>query len=169
MTTQTINVQEQTIVVGLGEMKVSSDPSAVLTCLGLGSCVSICAFDPISKVGGMAHVVLPSSEGRSVKASAKYADMAIPLLLEAMQELGAQKIRLTVKLVGGAEMSTAPGMDNTFKIGEKNQEMVKIKLAEEHIRWSGEDLGGNHGRTARMFVDSGKVTVSSAGRETKEL
>lgn len=169
MTTQTVGIQEKTIVVGLGEMKVSNDTSAILTCLGLGSCVGVCAYDPISKVGGMAHVVLPSSEGRSAKLSAKYADMAVPMLFEAMKELGSHKSRLIVKLIGGAELSAAPGLDNSFQIGDKNQEVIKIKLAEEGVKWAAEDLGDSYGRTVRLYLDSGKVLVSAAGRETKEL
>ena len=169
MMTQVVGTKEQTIVVGLGEMKVTKDPSSILTCLGLGSCIGVSAYDPVAKVGGMAHIVLPSSEGRNVKRSAKYADMAISMLFEAMAEEGAHKVRTVIKLVGGAELSTAPGMDNAFKIGERNQEMVKLNLVKEGANWVAEDLGGNHGRTVRMYANSGRVVVSAAGFETKEL
>jgi chemotaxis protein CheD len=169
MMMQAVPTQDKAIVTGLGEIQVSKDPSAVLTCLGLGSCVSVCAYDPIAKAGGMAHVVLPSSEGRAVKPSAKYADMAIPMLIEEMKRQGALRSRLVVKLTGGAELSKAAGMDNAFKIGEKNQAAVREALARESVKVAAEELGGNKGRTARMYVDSGRVTVASAGSESIEL
>lgn len=169
MTMQAVETQDKAIVAGLGEVQVSKDPSVVLTCLGLGSCVAVCAYDPVTKVGGMAHVVLPSSEGRAVKPSAKYADMAIPMLVEEMQKLGALKMRLVVKLAGGAELSKAAGMDNAFKIGEKNQAAVREAVAKEGLKIAAVELGGNRGRTARMFVGSGRVSAASAGSETKEL
>ncbi len=169
MMAQTVETQEVTIVVGLGEMKVTKDAAAVLTCLGLGSCVCVCCYDPVAGVGGMAHVVLPNSEGRTVNPSPKYADTAIPLLLDEMKKQGGLKSRLLVKLAGGAELSRAPGLDNAFKIGEKNQAAVNGALAKEGIKVVGENMGGNRGRTARMYVKNGRVAVSSAGAESKEL
>ncbi len=169
MMIQAVETQDKTIVAGLGEVQVSKDPSAVLTCLGLGSCVAVCAYDPVAKVGGMAHVVLPSSEGRAVKLSAKYADMAIPMLIAETQKQGALKTRLVVKLAGGAELSKAAGMDNAFKIGETNQAAVKEVLSKENMKVAADELGGNKGRTARLYVASGRVSVASAGAETKEL
>ena len=166
---QAVATQEGVIVVGLGEMKVTRESSAVLTCLGLGSCVAVCAYDPGAKVGGMAHVVLPSSEGRDVKRSAKYADMAIPMLLDEMRNQGALKSRLVIKLTGGAELSKAAGMDNAFKIGERNEAAVKEALAKEGVKVVAAELGGSKGRTARLLVGSGSVVVASAGSETKEL
>lgn len=169
MTTNVALAQEKAIIAGLGEVKVSNDPSVVLTCLGLGSCIAVCFHDSIARIGGIAHVVLPSSEGKPVKLSAKYADVAIPLLIEEMKKLGALKMRLRVKLVGGAEMSKAAGMDNSFKIGERNQSAVKGALVSENINIVAEEIGGNVGRTARLMVGSGLVTVTSAGFPPIEL
>ena len=78
--------KEQTAAIGLGEMKVTKDDSVVLTCLGLGSCVGMAAYDPVSKVAGMAHIVLPRSDGRS-GLPAKFADTAIPALVDEMCKL----------------------------------------------------------------------------------
>ena len=75
-----------TIMVGLGEVKISKDPETVLACLGLGSCVAITVFDPVAKIGGMAHVVLPESRGRSGEKAGRYADVAIPQLLEKLKK-----------------------------------------------------------------------------------
>jgi len=169
VTTRDVASKDETVVVGLGEMQVARDDATVLTCLGLGSCICLCCYDPVSKVSGMAHVVLPSSDGRSTKAAAKYADVAVPLLMEEMSKLGALRSRIVAKLTGGAEMSKAAGLDGVFKIGERNLEAVKELLGRERVRIAAEDTGGNRGRTARLFCGSGKVVVSTAGTESKEL
>ncbi len=166
---ETIMTQEKTIVIGLGEFKVSREPSVILTCLGLGSCISVCAYDTALKLGGMAHIVLPSSNRRDEVASAKYADKGIPLLLGEMFKLGAIRSHLIIKLAGGAALSKAPGLESPFKIGERNLEMVQAVLAQERISTAAADVGGNRGRTVRMFLDSGKVVVSTAGSETRVL
>jgi chemotaxis protein CheD len=117
----------------------------------------------------MAHVVLPDSEGRTSKPNPKYADMAIPMLFEELHSNGALKTRAVVKLAGGAELSKAPGLGNAFKIGEKNQEAVKMALSKEGVEVKAEELGGGKGRTVRMYVDTGRVVVTTAGSESKEL
>ncbi len=160
---------DQSIVLGLGELTVTNNPSAVLVCLGLGSCIAVSVYDPHAKVGGMAHIVLSSGSGLNGNSPAKYADTGIPLLLEDMRKKGAITSRMVVKIVGGAKMSTAPGLDSIFDIGEKNLLMTKTVLAEQSIRIVASDTGGHRGRTVRMSIDTGKVIVSSLGGETKEL
>lgn len=164
--TEVMLTQEKTIVVGLGEFKVTREPSVVLMCLGLGSCVSVCAYDPSIKLGGMAHIVLPSSNGKNEDASAKYADKGVPLLLEEMLKQGAMRSHLIIKLAGGAALSKAPGLEAAFKIGERNLESIQALLVKERISTAAADVGGNVGRTVRMFLDSGKVLVTTAARET---
>jgi chemotaxis protein CheD len=168
MDTQIQNNKEE-IVVGMGEIAVSKQPSSVFACLGLGSCIAVCVFDPVSKVGGMVHVVLPLRGQNDESTPAKYADSAIPLLLQEIIKLGAFRTRLMVKLAGGAQMSLAPGLDGAFKIGEKNAEQILAAFGKEKIPVSATDIGGNRGRTVRMFLDTGKVTVRCAGMELKEL
>lgn len=102
--------QATTLMVGLGEVKISQDPAEVLTCLGLGSCVGVCMYDPVAKVAGMAHIVLPNSDGKPDKAGGKYADTAVPLLLEMMLKRGAIKSRVIVKIAGGAQISRSKGL-----------------------------------------------------------
>ncbi len=157
------------IIVGMGELAVSNQPSAVLTCLGIGSCVAVCAFDPISRVGGVAHVLLPCGENASTTTPSKYANIAIPALLNEIAKLGGNKSRLVIKVVGGARISTAPGFDGTFKIGDKNVEEVLAALNREKLSASAMDVGGEKGRTVRMYLDTGKVVVQSVGTKPKEL
>jgi len=161
---------EDMIVIGMGEIAVKKQSMSVLSCLGLGSCIALCAYDPVSKVGGMVHIVLPqggNKEGENCLA--KYADTAVPLLLQEMAKNGGIRSRLVVKLVGGAQLSLALGLDGAFKTGERNTAMVIAALTKEGIPVAAMDVGGNRGRTVRMFLDTGKVTVRTAGNETKEL
>ena len=158
-----------TILVGLGEVKISEDPQSILACLGLGSCIAVSVFDPVAKIGGMAHVVLPNSHGKSGEKAARYADVAVPLLLKKMKELGAKDSRLVVNLAGGAQMSLAPGMGTAFKIGEENTAAVLAAMAAVGLEPKAVETGGNKGRTMRLFIDSGKAMVASAGQESREL
>ncbi|MCH9016508.1 MAG: chemotaxis protein CheD [Chloroflexi bacterium] len=158
-----------TIMVGLGEMKMSRDPEEVLACLGLGSCVAVSVFDRVAKVGAMAHVVLPKSREKSVDRAGRYADVAVPLLRDSIRKNGAVNSRLVISLVGGAQMSLAPGISTAFKIGEDNVEAVAAVLAAQGVSITASSIGGNRGRTFRLCITTGAATVSSAGQEDIEL
>lgn len=163
-------VQEKSIVASLGEIKVSTDPETTLSCLGVGSCIALCMYDPETNVAGMAHIVLPkSNEGaRDRENATKYADIAIPELLHVMRSNGAVRSRLVTKIAGGSQMFKAASTNN-FDTGARNIEAVKNVLADEVIKISGEDVGGNKGRTVRMNVSSGVVQVKSVGGPAKEI
>lgn len=152
---------------GLGEWAVTTDPHEVLTCLGLGSCVAIVLHDAAVPVGGMAHMVLPdSTAGRTSSVSpAKFVDLAVPLLVDAMVQRGALRSRMRIDLVGGASMLGASGRPNTMQIGERNTESARAALAALGIRARAEHLGGTQGRTVRLEVGTGRVTVTTAGQK----
>ncbi len=161
--------QATTLLVGLGEVKISQDPAEVLTCLGLGSCVGVCLYDPVAKVAGMAHIVLPSSDGKPEKTGGKYADTGVPLLLEMMLKRGAIKSRVIVKIAGGAQISKARGMGDAFKIGERHVEAVEAAFDANFMRIISSDTGGHHGRTLRFYLDTGITMVTTAGKEIQEI
>lgn len=168
--TLTTVAAERTINVGLGEICVSKDPSVVLVCYGLGSCIGLCVYDPASKIAGMAHIVLPESYGSNMgRTPTKYADIAVPLLLEEMVKSGAMKTRLVVKLVGGAQMLQALVFDDASDMGTRNLEVVIRVLGSEGIRPAATDTGGNQGRSMWLSVNTGKVMVRTSGTELKEL
>lgn len=155
---------------GLGEMKVASGGPSTLACLGLGSCVGIAVYDPHSGVAGMAHFVLPADEGKTAPGgSAKFVDTGLERLIEAMIRKGAMKSRLVVKLAGGARMALAGANDAIFRIGERNAAAAKEALRREGMRLAASDLGGSRGRTLRMSVETGEVTVSGAGSGPTKL
>ena len=160
---------EETIVVGLGEIKVSRDPRVVLTCLGLGSCVGISTYDPVTRVAGMAHIVLPVSNRSGADRAPKFADIGVPHLLKEMRNQGAITSRLIVKIAGGAQMSRAPGLNDAFKIGDKNIQAVQEALELAGVPVAAADIGGNQGRTLRIYLDTGATVVSRAGKPGNEL
>ncbi len=165
----TATKQATTLMVGLGEVKTSQDPEEVLTCLGLGSCIGVSMHDPVAKIAGMAHIVLPSSDGRPERTGGKYADTGIPLLLEMMLKRGAIKSRVVVKIAGGAQISKAKGLGDAFQIGERNNDAVRAVLDANFMKIKGSDTGGHHGRTLRFYLDTGQTLVTTAGKEIQEI
>lgn len=162
----------QQILVGLGEIEVTAKDAVVLVCYGLGSCVGVALTDPIAGVSSLAHVVLPeSSLGRTADfPPAKYADTAIPAVLEKMKHFGAVPDRLQARIAGGARVLKGFGMPNDrLDIGTRNIEAVKEALAAHGIKLVGEDVGGCYGRTMRLYADNGRVTVSTVGHGEKDL
>ncbi|MFA7248623.1 MAG: chemotaxis protein CheD [Dehalococcoidia bacterium] len=147
----------------LGEWAVTNEREGVLTCLGLGSCVAFIAYDPVARIGGMAHMVLPdSTQGRSTpRSEAKFVDVAVPLVLNEMLSLGAQKTRLQVSLVGGAKM-LPNSRPEAMNIGARNIAAAHAAIEARGLRVRVEDLGGTQGRTVRLQVRTGEVLISTA-------
>jgi chemotaxis protein CheD len=159
-----------TYVIGLGEHKVIKNEAAILSCIGLGSCVALCAYDPVEKVGGVAHIVLPTCGNKDGKPrTAKYVDTGVPLLMEEMVSLGGVKSRLVVKATGGARMFSIPGANGRLNVGERNVEELKQALAREGISAKAMEVGGTRGRTLKFFIDTGKVIVKEVDGTSIEL
>ena len=159
--------QRTETVLNLGELRAARGDESVLVCLGLGSCVGLCAYDPVAKVGGMAHMVLPSSsEDRNAGSSPKFVDCAIPTLMEEMEQLGALR---SIKIAGGAQMVSGGSAAGVLNIGERNVVATKTALADLGLKLRGEDTGGTHGRTVRLYLNSGQLLVSTAGGISHEL
>lgn len=157
------------IVIGMGEVAVSSSPSAVLTCIGLGSCIGVCAYDRVAKIGGMIHIVLPQHHSDRPEEFSKYADTGVPLLLAKMIKDGASKDRLIVKIAGGAQMTVSPGVKDTFRTGEKNLAGILSALGKVDVPLAAADVGGNLGKTVKLYVDTGKVTVKTVNGIEREI
>ncbi|MDY6835945.1 MAG: chemotaxis protein CheD [Chloroflexota bacterium] len=160
-----MGIEDKSIIVNLGEVRVSKDPKETLTCLGIGSCIAICMYDMERGLCGMAHVVLPESNGSG--ASTKYADVAVPQLIHDMRHRGGHISRLTAKIAGGAQMATVGGGGD---IGNKNSIAVTENLAQNGIKIVSSDVGGHRGRSVTMPVaQCGKVFVKTIGEQPREL
>ncbi len=146
------------IIIGIGEVAVEKNPAVIVT-LGLGSCVGVCMRDPMARVGGMAHVMLPESSDRNVKNPGKYADAAVKYLVEKLLEMGASQSRIEAKIAGGAAMFDS----GTMNIGKKNTDAVKYWLKYYDIPVKAEDIGGNRARSIEYNIESGKLLVRKVG------
>lgn len=153
-------------VLSLGEWLVTADPKVELVCLGLGSCVALCVHDPQARVGGMAHMVLPeSAAARAGSGSgAKFVDVAVPLVLERMAELGALRSRLRVALVGGAQILAGRAFADAPQIGPRNVAAALAALAGHGLHPSEQEVGGTQGRTVSLSVRTGELRVLTAGK-----
>jgi chemotaxis protein CheD len=154
----------QTAMIGIGEYRVGSFP---MMTIGLGSCIGLMLYDPQKKTGAMVHIMLPDSGGRKDRPG-KYADTAIPLLLEELDKSGSSKRSLVAKMAGGACMFEYFGTN--LNIGERNTEKIRTVLKEQGIKLSAEDVGGKVGRTVTFLpANGGKVSIRRADGVTSEL
>lgn len=157
------------VKVGMADLKTATHPE-VLTTLGLGSCVGVCIYDPITKVSGMAHVMLPSSKAiRNNSNIAKFADTAIHKLVEDMIACGAVKSRMVSKIAGGAQMFSFSSKNDMMKIGQRNAIAVKEMLKELGIPLRAEDTGGNYGRSIEFYSEDGSLKIKTIGHGTHVL
>ncbi|MBM7867131.1 chemotaxis protein CheD [Heliobacterium gestii] len=157
------------IKVGMADLKASKAPDNLMTS-GLGSCIGICLYDAVAKVGGLAHIMLPAStQARSSENKAKFADTAIPVLLDEMTRLGAVKSRLVAKIAGGAQMFSFPGASDVMRIGERNAEAVLQRLKQENIPLLARETGGNFGRTIELDTMTGKLHIRTIDRGEKAV
>ncbi|HET6461663.1 MAG TPA: chemotaxis protein CheD [Syntrophales bacterium] len=157
------------IVVGISDLKVSANVNDILVTYALGSCVGITVYDPVAKVGGLLHFMLPESSLDIRKAGenpAMFADTGIPLLFKSCYELGAKKKRMIVKVAGGASILDDA---NFFRIGQKNITAMKKLFWKNSVLVEGEDTGSNCNRTFSIHISTGKVFVRTAHNGTREL
>lgn len=133
-----------------GEFAVSADPAVAMSTV-LGSCISACVYDPVKRVGGMNHFLLPEAQtgdGQNVK----YGAFLMELLINDLLKIGAQRHNLRAKLLGGAKMSQYLG-----DIGEKNMQFARRYLHNEGIPLDRESLGGARARRIHFYPTTGKV------------
>ncbi len=150
------------ITVGVAQIRCSSSPAVLRTILG--SCVGICIYDRIKKIGGMAHVLLPINQ-KSNPNPEKYADTAIPLLVKEILRLGAKKENLTAKITGGASMFKFGANVMLGQIGDRNIEQTKTELKKLGIAVLVEEVGGNLGRVIDFYLEDGRMKVKAGGQE----
>ncbi len=154
------------IKVGMADLNICKSPDAITT-LGLGSCIGIALYDPVTKIGGLAHIMLPdSTQIRNNANIAKFADTGITELVHRMVRAGANKGRLVAKIAGGAKMFEVSG-GAIGSIGDKNALASKKKLRELGIRLIAEDTGLNYGRTVELHCDTGEYYIKSVGKPLK--
>ncbi len=155
------------IKVGMADLKTCLSPDG-LTTLGLGSCVGIAIRDPMTKVGGLAHIMLPDSTTikNGYQNIAKFADTGIVELVAQMEKLGAKRSRMVAKIAGGATMFAFQGQSSIMgQVGQRNVDATKAILKEMNIPLLAEDTGANYGRTVIFYPETGEFHIRAVGKQ----
>lgn len=157
------------VTVGVGDCKISNEAESVLTTYALGSCIAVAIHDPVANVAGLLHYMLPESSLNPEKASQNpfmFADTGIPLLFRTAYGLGAEKRRLVVRVVGGAQVMDEHGV---FNIGKRNHLALRKILWKAGVMIHAEEVGGNSSRTVRLEVATGRFWIRGPGTEDREM
>lgn len=157
------------IKVGMADLKLCKAPDAVTT-LGLGSCVGIAIRDPITKIGGLAHIMLPDSKQFANNSQIpKFADTGINELVRIIVAAGGNRTRLVAKIAGGAQMFAFQGHNDITTVGERNVAAVKEILAGLKIPILSSDTGLNFGRTVEFYPETGDYIIKAVGKGVKTI
>jgi chemotaxis protein CheD len=154
-------------VIAIAEMIVTDDVNDTLITYSLGSCLGVSVYDPIAKVGGMIHCLLPTSRSNPQKAQENpymYTDTGMVALFNTLFSLGVRKENMQLKVAGaGAPMD----MGEQFRIGERNFAVLRKFLWKNNILLNGQDIGGKQPRTMLLNMATGRTTIRSRGTETE--
>lgn len=163
-------MQDRDIKVGIADLNVIAAPGRIQT-IGLGSCIGISLYDKSKKVVGLAHIMLPdSTQFVKITNPHKYADLAIPILIDKMcSGYGCVKRNLVAKIAGGASMFSSLDKSIISDIGKRNAEAVEFKLKALNIPIIAKEVGGNKGRTMIVDAESGNVMLKVVGIGIIEL
>ena len=156
-------------VVGVADMAISNAPDEVLITYSLGSCIAVVIYDPVVKVGGMLHYMLPESSLDPEKAKQNphmFADTGITQLFRQSYQYGARKEHIIVRAVGGAQILDQNGL---FNIGKRNYLALRKILWRNNVAVAAEHVGGSVNRTVRLEVATGKVFLKVASQGEIEI
>lgn len=157
------------LIVGMGDMLTSNDTTALIVTYSLGSCVGVVIYDPIAKVGGMLHAMLPDSTinlERAAKRPFMFLDTGLPAMFHAVYALGGLKHRLLIKMAGGAEFLDEK---KVFNIGQRNVEATKAILQRNGVSLTASETGGRESRTVRLDLSNGNFTLELPGKPPRLL
>jgi chemotaxis protein CheD len=156
-------------IVGVADMKVSNNTGESIITYSLGSCIGLVVYDPVVKVAGMLHYMLPESSLDKDKARAKpymFADSGIPRLFKTAYQLGAVKQRMKIYAAGGAEILDQKGF---FNIGKRNYMALKKMFFKNNVMINQQDVGGNVNRTVRIEIATGDIFVKTSGSKEVKI
>ncbi len=155
----------QGVIVGVADLVIGAAAQGRLVTYALGSCIGLSAFDPVAKVGGLLHYMLPQPAEQADPKSLKpfmYASTGIPMLMRKLADAGARQDRLILCAAGGAEiLEGAAGM----AIGKRNRTTLRKVLWKMGISLVAEDTGGGIARTMSIDLRSGEVRIRSRDKE----
>lgn len=148
-----------------GDFYVSTQPDEMLATI-LGSCVAACVRDPVARIGGMNHFLLPGNDSMVATASdaARYGMFAMESLINGILKAGGRKDRLEFKVFGGGNV-----INNSARIGSKNAQFIRDFLKREGFKITSEDLEGDQPRRIHYYPDTGKVMMRKLNRKEDML
>ena len=155
------------ITVDISDMKLSRSTGDVIVTYSLGSCVGVTLYDPVAKVGGMIHCMLPLSKIDPEKARLKpymFVDTGVAAMLGELYKMGAQRQNIVAKVAGAG---SPLGREETFRIGQRNYTILRKFLWKNNILIDKEDVGGSKARTLYLYMADGRTTVKSEGQEVE--
>ena len=153
-------------VVGVADMKISNRPGDLIVTHALGSCLGVAVYDPVAKVGGILHVMMPASQINPEKAQQQplmFVDTALPVFFKSIYRLGGVKKRLEVRVAGGANVQSTAA--DRFAIGKRNYNMLKKMFWKNGVLITAEDVGGNKARTMFLNLEDGQCWLTNAGKK----
>lgn len=162
------------ISVEMAEIKVSTRLTDRLIAYGLGACIGLCIYDPVLRIAGLAHIVLPARQPGpgpakpSTMFAGKFADTAVPKLIEDVVHSGGKKSNLVAAVAGGAHIFSAlssTSAPSRLEIGARNVLAVTEALEREGVPLIAQDVGGSHGRTVTLKACDGTVYIRPIGSE----
>jgi chemotaxis protein CheD len=160
---------EHRVVVGIADLVVSNNPSVTLTTYSLGSCLGVAIYDPVLRVGGLLHVMLPDSSIDPQKAEAQpgmFVDTGVEALFRAAAQFGVEAERLRVAVAGGAQIMDTSGY---FNIGKRNHESLTQCFQRQGLQISAEQVGGLVNRTMYLRLSTGEVRLKLSGQVAETL
>jgi len=153
------------LIVNISDMKLSSKPEDVIVTYSLGSCLGVTAYDPVVKVGGMIHCLLPNASGARGKSRNNpymFVNTGVAMMVRQLMDKGAERGRLVFMAAGGANMRN----DTLFNTGLRNFEALEKLLSRNKVSLTSKQVGGTIPRTMFLYLDTGRVVVRSFGKET---
>lgn len=159
------NPEQAALVVNISDMKLSDNPKDIIVTYSLGSCLGVTAYDPVLKVGGMVHCLLPTAAAAKQRARENpymFVNTGVAKMVRLLKDKGAKRDRLIFKVAGGANMRN----DTLFNTGQRNFEALEKLLERNKVTLSARDVGGTIPRTLFLYLETGRVVVRSFGEET---
>jgi chemotaxis protein CheD len=151
-----------------GDLAASGPDGPVLASVGLGSCVGLALLDDRAGVAGLAHVMLPYAGGRGRDTPGRFADTAVPALLDLVEQAGGSRSALVAVLAGGARMFAVSGLAG-MHIGARNEVSLRAALGHARVPVAACATGGTAGRSVRVLSAEGIVVVRDARGEARAL
>lgn len=153
------------VVVGVADLAIARESQGQLVTYALGSCIGLSAYDPVAKVGGLLHFMLPQPAEQADPKELKpfmYATTGIPLLFRKLVEAGCRKDRLVLCAAGGAEIINDAGV---FAIGKRNRTILRKIFWKDGTVLAAEDTGGGLARTMTLSLATGEVRIRTRDKD----